>query len=102
MADGDAGAASALCDGLRLHGYEAFPVHTGADALEASRGRSVDLLLLDIMMGRGAEGVMMAFEPSPKLVINGLGVSLLSGLLAGTIPAWQAAGTEIVPALRQT
>ncbi len=47
VADGDADAASVLCDGLRLHGYEAFPVHTGGDALEASLGRSVDLLLLD-------------------------------------------------------
>ena len=50
----------------------------------------------------GAEGVMMAFQPSLRMVTNGLAVSLLSGLLAGTIPAWQAARTEIVPALRHT
>ena len=50
----------------------------------------------------GAEGVMMAFQPSLSLVANGLAVSLLSGLLAGAAPAWQAAGTEIVPALRQS
>ena len=50
----------------------------------------------------GAEGVMMAFQPSLQVVINGLAVSLLSGLLAGMAPAWQAARTEIVPSLRHT
>jgi len=50
----------------------------------------------------GAEGVMMAFQPSLTLVIHGLAVSLSAGLLAGTAPAWQAARTEIVPALRHT
>jgi putative ABC transport system permease protein len=49
----------------------------------------------------GAEAVMVAFTPSSKMALNGLTVSLLSGLLAGTLPAWQAARTEIVPALRQ-
>ena len=49
----------------------------------------------------GAEGVMMAFRPSLELAINGLLVALSSGLLAGVLPAWQAARTEIVPALRQ-
>jgi putative ABC transport system permease protein len=50
----------------------------------------------------GAEGVMMAFRPSLRMVFNGLAVSLLSGLLGGLVPAWQAARTEIVPALRHT
>ena len=49
----------------------------------------------------GAEGVMMAFQPSSGLALTGLVVSLLSGLLAGIAPASHAAGTEIVPALRQ-
>jgi len=48
----------------------------------------------------GAEGVMMAFQPSLPMVTDGLAVSLLAGLLAGAAPAWQAARTEIVPALR--
>jgi ABC-type lipoprotein release transport system permease subunit len=45
---------------------------------------------------------MIAFEPSLRLAIAGLAVSLLTGLLAGMAPAWLAARTEIVPALRQT
>lgn len=49
----------------------------------------------------GAEGVMMAFRPSARLATHAIAVALLSGLLAGILPAWQAARTEIVPALRQ-
>ncbi len=49
----------------------------------------------------GAEGVMMAFRPSLRLAMTGLAISLLSGVFAGIAPAWQAARTEIVPALRQ-
>jgi len=49
----------------------------------------------------GAEGVMMAFRPSVALAMNGLLVSLLSGIAAGIAPAWRAAGAEIVSALKQ-
>ncbi len=49
----------------------------------------------------GAEGVMLAFRPTISLVTTALGVSLLSGLLAGLVPAVQGAQMEIVPALRQ-
>ena len=49
----------------------------------------------------GAEGVMMAFRPSSWLAVLGLTVSLVSGLLAGVVPAAQAALTDIVPALRK-
>ncbi len=49
----------------------------------------------------GAEGVMIAFRPSFTLAGNALAVAILSGVFAGIAPAWQAARTEIVPALRQ-
>lgn len=49
----------------------------------------------------GAEGVTIAFRPSMSLAIAGLTVSTVVGLLAGMVPAFQAARTEIVPALRQ-
>ncbi len=48
----------------------------------------------------GAEGVTIAFEASPRLAAVGIAVALLTGLGAGMLPAWQAARTEIVPALR--
>mgnify|MGYP006280704251 CR=1 FL=1 len=37
-----------LCDGLKLHNYEAVPAHTGQEALEVCRAGRVDLILLDI------------------------------------------------------
>ena len=47
-----------------------------------------------------AEGVTIAFRPSLDIAIQGLVASLIVGVLAGLVPAWQAATTEIVPALR--
>lgn len=49
----------------------------------------------------GAEAVTVAFTPSVRLATTGLTVAVIAGLLAGIAPAWQAARTEIVPALRQ-
>jgi putative ABC transport system permease protein len=49
----------------------------------------------------GAEGVTIAFQPSIHVATLGIGISVVVGILAGIIPGWQAAGTEIVKALRQ-
>lgn len=49
----------------------------------------------------GAEGVTIAFRPSWQLGLTGVAVSLLVGLLAGCIPAWQAARIPIITALQQ-
>jgi putative ABC transport system permease protein len=48
----------------------------------------------------GAEAVTVAFTPSWRLAVEGLGVSAIAGFLAGLAPAWQASRVEIVPALR--
>lgn len=47
-----------------------------------------------------AEGVTIAFRPSLDIALQGLIASLVVGVLAGLAPGWQAARTEIVPALR--
>lgn len=47
-----------------------------------------------------AEGVTIAFRPSIDVAIQGMAASLVVGVLAGIAPAWQAARTAIVPALR--
>jgi putative ABC transport system permease protein len=46
------------------------------------------------------EGVSIDFLASPLLVVWGLGLSLVVGLVAGAIPAWQAGRAEIVNSLR--
>ena len=48
----------------------------------------------------GTEGILITFLPSVSLALTGLVVAALVGLLAGVIPAWQAARADIVPALR--
>ena len=48
----------------------------------------------------GAEAVTIAFTPTWSLALRGVIVAAITGLLAGVPPAWQAAQTEIVPALR--
>lgn len=48
----------------------------------------------------GAEAVSISFTPSLRLASGGLLVSLIAGVLAGVAPAWHAARTDIVPALR--
>jgi putative ABC transport system permease protein len=49
----------------------------------------------------GAEGVTIAFRPSFQLAATGIGISMIVGLLAGFMPAVQAARTPIVTALRR-
>lgn len=50
----------------------------------------------------GAEGVTIAFRPSFPLAMLAFGVSIGVGLLAGILPAFQAARTPIILALRET
>ncbi|MCA9089522.1 MAG: ABC transporter permease [Planctomycetaceae bacterium] len=64
-------------------------------------GVGAALLMLEISsLSVGAEAVTIAFTPSLRLAVNGVVVSLLAGVLAGILPAWHAAQTDIVPALR--
>ena len=51
-------------------------------------------------MSLSTEGVSIDFAASPALFAWGLGLSLVVGLVAGLIPAWQAGRAEIVSSLR--
>lgn len=61
-------------------GYQVEAAYNPKDGMEALKTRSYDLLLLDILMGRGAEGVMLArkmrkdprLSQMPVLIITGL------------------------------
>jgi two-component system alkaline phosphatase synthesis response regulator PhoP len=60
--------------------YEVDVTYNPKDGFEALQSDSPDLLLLDIMMGRGAEGVMLArkirkdpeLRETPILIITGM------------------------------
>ena len=65
-------------------------------------GTAVAMLLLESSsLALGAEAVTIAFSASFRLVLWGLGVSAITGVLAGLLPAWHASRAEIVPSLRQ-
>jgi putative ABC transport system permease protein len=51
-------------------------------------------------MALGTEGILITFLPSLSLCLTGLAAATAVGILAGLIPATQAARAEIVPALR--
>jgi CheY-like chemotaxis protein len=61
-------------------GYSVDAVYNPKDGFETLKAKAYDLLLLDIMMGRGAEGVMLArklrrdpqLREMPVLIITGI------------------------------
>jgi putative ABC transport system permease protein len=48
----------------------------------------------------GAEGVTIAFRPTPDLAFHGALILIVTGLLAGLVPAFRAAHVDIVDALQ--
>lgn len=67
----------AILDGA---GYATDVAYNPKDGLAALRSKRYDLLLLDIMMGRGAEGVMMARKIRKDKVLREMPVLIITGL----------------------
>jgi putative ABC transport system permease protein len=64
-------------------------------------GVSMAMVVLQMShLSVGAEAVTIAFRPSWSLATTGVLVSAFVGLLAGLLPGWHAARTNIVSALR--
>jgi CheY-like chemotaxis protein len=60
--------------------YDVDAVYNPADGFNALKTRHYDLLLLDIMMGRGAEGVMLARKISKEPALQHLPVLIITGI----------------------
>jgi len=58
------------------------------------------LVLQTSNLAVAAEAVTVAFLPSFRLAAVSIAVALASGILAGVVPAWQAARVDILSALR--
>ena len=67
----------AILDGA---GYATDVAYNPKDGLAALRSKRYDLLLLDIMMGRGAEGVMMARKIRKEPALRDLPVLIITGI----------------------
>ena len=67
----------AILDGA---GYDTEVAYNPKDGFAALKARSHDLLLLDIMMGRGAEGVMMARKLRKDPALKDLPILIITGI----------------------
>jgi two-component system alkaline phosphatase synthesis response regulator PhoP len=67
--DDDPDFVGAIKSVLERAGYRVDAAHNPKDGFQALQARRYDLLLLDIMMGRGAEGIALArkIRKDPKL-----------------------------------
>jgi CheY-like chemotaxis protein len=61
-------------------GYEVDVAYNPDDGFQALESKSYDLLLLDIMMGRGAEGIMIARKIRKDPVLREMPVLIITGI----------------------
>lgn len=95
----------AVLQTIGFTGRKVFAFVVAESGLVSFAGGAVGVAVATAVLGFsslavGAEGVMIPFRPSINLAATGLAIAATSGLLAGIIPAFQAARTEIVAALR--
>ena len=60
--------------------YDVEVKHNSKDGFEALQSNPPDLLLLDIMMGRGAEGIMVARKIRKDPVLREIPVLIITGI----------------------
>ncbi len=60
--------------------YHVDVTHNPKDGLQALSSRAYDLLLLDIMMGRGAEGIMIARKMRRDVRLREIPVLIITGI----------------------
>jgi DNA-binding response OmpR family regulator len=61
-------------------GYLVDAVYNPKDGLQALQDKTYDLLLLDIMMGRGAEGIMIARKLRKDTKLREMPVLIITGI----------------------
>lgn len=80
IVDDDPDFADAISEILESAGYETDIAHNPKTGWAALKGGVYDLLLLDIMMGRGAEGVMMARKIRKDSRLRNMPVLIITGM----------------------
>jgi len=60
--------------------YAVDTAYNPKDGFEALKAKAYDLLLLDVMMGRGAEGIMIARKLGKDPVLRNLPVLIITGI----------------------
>jgi len=80
MIDDDPDFVSGIKAILDKAGFEVEVAYNPKDGLQALQTKKYDLLLLDIMMGRGAEGIMIARKLRKDVKLRELPVLILTGM----------------------
>ena len=65
---------------LDTAGFEVDVAYNPKDGMQALQSKQYDLLLLDIMMGRGAEGIMIARKLRKDVKLREMPVLILTGM----------------------
>ncbi len=80
MIDDDPDFVDGILSILTNAGYEVDTAYNPKDGFEALESKPYDLLLLDIMMGRGAEGIMIARKMRKDPKLRELPVLIITGI----------------------
>lgn len=80
MIDDDPDFVSGVKAILDSAGFEVEVAYNPKDGLQALQTKHYDLLLLDIMMGRGAEGIMIARKLRKDAKLRELPVLIITGM----------------------
>lgn len=80
MIDDDPDFVEGILSILTKAGYDVDVSYNPKDGFEALESKQYDLLLLDIMMGRGAEGVMIARKMRKDPKLRELPVLIITGI----------------------
>jgi two-component system alkaline phosphatase synthesis response regulator PhoP len=80
MIDDDPDFVSGIRAILDTAGFEVEVAYNPKDGLQALQTKKYDLLLLDIMMGRGAEGIMIARKLRKDAKLREMPVLIMTGM----------------------
>ncbi len=80
MIDDDPDFVEGILSILKKAGYDVDVAYNPKDGFDALESKQYDLLLLDIMMGRGAEGVMIARKMRKDPKLRELPVLIITGI----------------------
>jgi DNA-binding response OmpR family regulator len=80
MIDDDPDFVSGIRSILTAANFEVDVAYTPKDGLQSLQTKQYDILLLDIMMGRGAEGIMVARKLRKDIKLRELPVLIITGM----------------------
>jgi DNA-binding response OmpR family regulator len=80
MIDDDPDFVSGIRSILTAANFEVDVAYTPKDGLQSLQTKQYDILLLDIMMGRGAEGIMIARKLRKDAKLRELPVLIITGM----------------------